>query len=459
LDHLNYKLKDISKFISQLLDDNYDIEFMQYNPNDELEQSLVKLRNKLKENIEINNIKLSEEQERLRFSEIQAKFNDILRESSSNIKMLADASLVNLVKVFNASVGGFFVLNDDANPPFLDLISAFAYDRIKSLTKTIFPGEGLIGMCALEKNTILLDKIPLGYMEIESGLGEASPENLLIIPLKSDENILGVIEIATFNKFTKNEIVFIEKIAEDIASTLETTKINDRTALLLEESQKKSDELALRDSEMSDKIEELREIQIETRRNEIEMSSFIYSVDKILFKADLTINGKISQANKLFITSIQYNINELRNKSILDITDSKTKNEIGIMFEKIKINESYQTQLQLLTGQNSKLTVRCLFTPVKNENDQIVRILFLAENTSFIDEITQMNKALTEEIEHKEKIIHEKEEAFLDELSKQKKSPEVIPFEQENKIKQLFESDTEKKYFDWLNHIKNKARQ
>jgi putative methionine-R-sulfoxide reductase with GAF domain len=456
--HLNYKINDISKFVNRLLDDNYDIELSQFNPNDELELALVKLRNKLKENIDLNQIKLSEEQERLRFSEIQAKFNDILRESASNIKMLADASLVNLVKVFNASVGGFFILNDDTHPPYLELVSAFAYDRIKSLTKTVFPGDGLIGMCAVEKNTILLDKVPQGYLEIESGLGEASPENLLIIPLKSDENLLGIIEIASFNTFSKTEINFIENIAEDIASTLETTKISDRTNLLLEESQKKSDELAQRDSEMSDKIEQLREIQMETKKSEIEMSSLISGVDRILLKAELSMTGKIIDVNKLFITATQYNINELKNKSIFDIIENKSIQEINEIINKIKLNESEQTQLQLGTKQNNKISLRCIFTPVKDENDQIGRILFLAENTSYIDEITKKNNALLSEIENRNKIIREKEEELskcVSEISGKEilGMVEINKIEEEQRIKKQFETKSEKKYHDWLNHI------
>ena len=103
-----------------------------------------------------------------------------------------------------------------------------------------------------------------------------------------------IIEIASFNKFNNNEVQFIENIAEDIASTLETTKISDRTSDLLEESQKKSDELAMRDSEMSEKIDELRVAQKETRRSETEMSSLITAVDKVLFKLELSkLKGKV----------------------------------------------------------------------------------------------------------------------------------------------------------------------
>ncbi len=462
LQNLNYKFKDISLFVNNLLEDNYEIEIERFNRNNEIEQALIKLRNKLKENIEQNKIKLSEEQERLRFSEIQAKFNDILRDSASNLKTLAEASLINLVKIFNASLGGFFIFKDESNPPYLELTSAFAYDRIKSLSKTIYLDDGLVGMCALEKNTILLDKIPPGYMEIESGLGEASPENLLIIPLKSDENLLGVIEIASFNKFTKNEITFIENIAEDIASTLETTKISDRTYILLEESKKKSDELALRDSEMSEKIEELREIQIETKRSEIEMSSLISSVDKILYKVELTNSGKISDANKLFIGNIQYNINDLKNKSFFDLIEYRDNNQTEEILNKIKLNESIQIDLTLITKQNNKIYVRSLFSPVKNESNQIVRILFLAENISYMEEISKKNKVLLEEIENKNKTIQEKEAELSKNIINNQKNvslnqPEIQNVkEQETKIKHVFESETEQKYLEWLNQIKSK---
>ena len=420
LNKLNYKISEISDFVNHLVKDNYEIQFKDNNKQNILELSLIKLRNKLKENIKLNKTRQEEEHMRQWFADGQAKFNDILRESSSGMKTLAEASLTNLVKFFNAAQGGFFILNDEDQPPYLELTSAFAYDRIKALTKTINLGDGLVGMCALEKNTIWLNNVPEGYMEIESGLGESPPTNILIIPVKTDENLLGVIEIASFNEFNKNEVQFIENIAEDIASTLETTKISDRTSELLEESQKKSDELAMRDSEMSDKIAELRVAQKETIKSETEMSSLITAVDKVLFKLELSLTGRIITANSLFLNKINFRLDELKVKSIFDLTEKLDKNEKDDILKNIKNNESVQKSLTLVSKQDSKIKISSLFSAIKNEAGKIVRILLLGANISYREELEKKNETLVNELQYKTKIINEKEIELSESLNQLK---------------------------------------
>ncbi len=459
LNKLNYKINEISEFVNHLVKDNYEIKFKDYNKQNILELSLVKLRDKLKENIELNKKQQKEEQLRQWSADGQAKFNDILRESSSGMKTLTEASLINLVKFFNAAQGGFFILNDDVQPPVLELTSAFAYDRIKALTKTINLGDGIIGMCALEKNTVWLNNVPEGYMEIESGLGEAPPSNILIVPVKTEDSLLGIIEIASFNKFNNNEVKFIENIAENIASTLETTKISDRTSGLLEETQKKSDELAMRDSEMSEKIVELREAQKETRRSETEMSGLITAVDKVLFKLELSIKGRILTANNLFLNKINFRPDELKIKNFIELVDELDKKEFDDIFNRIKNNESVQKNITLVSKQNSKIRVLSLFTAIKNDADQIVRILFLGDNISYREELEKKNETLVNELKYKTKVINEKEIELNESLNQLKNRSKESNVEiqklikKEELIKQKSESEIDKKYFNWIKDI------
>ena len=459
LNKLNYKINEISEFVNHLVKDNYEIKFKDYNKQNILELSLVKLRDKLKENIELNKKQQKEEQLRQWFADGQAKFNDILRESSSGMKTLTEASLINLVKFFNAAQGGFFILNDDVQPPVLELTSAFAYDRIKALTKTINLGDGIIGMCALEKNTVWLNNVPEGYMEIESGLGEAPPSNILIVPVKTEDSLLGIIEIASFNKFNNNEVKFIENIAENIASTLETTKISDRTSGLLEETQKKSDELAMRDSEMSEKIVELREAQKETRRSETEMSGLITAVDKVLFKLELSIKGRILTANNLFLNKINFRPDELKIKNFIELVDEIDKKEFDDIFNRIKNNESVQKNITLVSKENSKIKVLSLFTAIKNDADQIVRILFLGDNISYREELEKKNETLVNELKYKTKVINEKEIELNESLNQLKNRSKESNVEiqklikKEELIKQKSESEIDKKYFNWIKDI------
>ena len=130
-----------------------------------------------------------------------------MRHFNENITSLSDEVIKNLVHYINASQGGLFILDDtDPKHIYLEMLSAFAYDRKKFLTKRIPLGDGLVGVCALEKNTLYITDVPPDYMSIESGLGDSRPKCLLMVPLKSEDSILGVIELASFNLLKPHEL-------------------------------------------------------------------------------------------------------------------------------------------------------------------------------------------------------------------------------------------------------------
>ncbi len=454
---INEMFEQISLFVNNLLSDNYNVKFNAAGKKNPVEPALIALRNKLKENIEINQKRLEEERKRQWFSESRARFNDILRESGQGIKKLAESSLINMVKFLQAAQGGFFVVNDNETQPFLELLSAFAYDRIKLLSKRIEFGDGLVGMCAVEQNTIVVTDVPDGYMQIESGLGEASPTNILIIPLKTEENILGVIEIASFNDFKKSEIEFIENIAELIAKTLETTKISAKTAELLQESRKKSDELAQRDTEMSEKISELQEAQKETKRSASEINALTDVLDKVLLKAELSTAGKINSLNTFFLNSLGYAHAEVRNKLFSDFVPDDEKKVLKKIIAEIENKNFIQQEINFITKENLVLATKSFFSAIRDEKGKIERILLLADNTSYRNELQQKNELLHNELQEKVRIIQEKEKEISSVFAKANfadDKTEKLKKREENILKK-HESRADKKYYAWLEDIKN----
>jgi PAS domain S-box-containing protein len=196
-----------------------------------------------------------------------AKFVDILRSNNDNLKDLGQVIISNIVKYTNSNQGSIFILNDeDPADIHLQMIACYAYNRKKHLDVKIGLGDGLVGQCVLEKASIYMTNLPEGYLKITSGLGEALPKNLLIVPLIINEKVYGVMEMASFNVFEKHHRDFLEKLAESIASTVSNVRVNEQTKKLLYETQAQAEQVRSQEEEMRQNMEELSATQEEMQR-------------------------------------------------------------------------------------------------------------------------------------------------------------------------------------------------
>lgn len=195
-----------------------------------------------------------------------AQFAGILRSNNENIELLSREVISHLVKYLNANQGGIFIADEVNGSTVLKLTACFAYNRIKSQQKEILPGESLIGQCWLEKEPIYMTDVPDHYTTITSGLGEATPGCIAIVPLKINDEMKGVIEIASFNVLADYELDFLNRVCTDIASTVSAVKINERTARLLSESNELTEQLRSQEEELRQNQEEMLATTEETER-------------------------------------------------------------------------------------------------------------------------------------------------------------------------------------------------
>jgi methyl-accepting chemotaxis protein len=146
------------------------------------------------------------------------------------------------------------------------LVSARAWDRKKYLEKRIEAGQGLVGQAAIERSTIYLTDVPDNYVNITSGLGQANPRAIIIVPLKNEERVVGVLEMASFRKFEQHEIQFLEKVGESIASTILNSRNNERNRELLEQAGLMTEQMKAQEEEMRQNMEEMQATQEEMER-------------------------------------------------------------------------------------------------------------------------------------------------------------------------------------------------
>lgn len=277
----NDELEDMSNSLNQVVngirksesfalaigDGKFDSDFHTLSDKDRLGDALIKMRENLLEKQKIENARKEEEELRNWATEGIAKFAEILRKDQDNMKSLGYNIMSNLIDYLKVSQGALFVVNnDDENDVCFSLVTAIAYGRDKYVKKDIREGEGLIGQCIYEQKTIFLTDIPDDYMKITSGLGTANPKCILIVPCVLNNEIFGVIEIASFTKLKPHEIDFVEKLGESIASTVASVKVTEKTSKLLQASQEQSNELTSREEELRQNLEEMEATQEDLHR-------------------------------------------------------------------------------------------------------------------------------------------------------------------------------------------------
>ena len=235
---------------------------------DRLGESLQNMRKSL--------IEASDREEKEKFLNVGlTEVGEILRKYADNLNQLCDHVIESLVKYVKATQGSNFIIDGQGQDEHLTLIASRAWDRKKFLEKRVELGQGLVGQAVLEKQTIFIKRVPENYITITSGLGQANPSALLIVPLKAEENVVGVIELASFKVFNETEIMFLEKVGESIASTILTTKNNQKNKELLESTKQLAEQLKSQEEEIRQNMEEMQATQEEMERKGREVEGLL----------------------------------------------------------------------------------------------------------------------------------------------------------------------------------------
>ena len=255
---------------------------------DKIGSSLLHMRESL--------ISASQREEREKFSNLGlARVGDILRQHADNLESLCDKVVEEVVKYMKANQGSMFVMENQGNHAQLTLMAARAWDRKKHLQKTVELGQGLVGQSAIEKQTIFMTKVPDNYVTITSGLGAANPRCILIVPLKAEENVVGVIELASFKVYEEYEIKFLEKVAESIASTIITTKNNQKNKELLEKSNVLTEQMRAQEEEIRQNMEEMQATQEEMQRKNKEIERLL----NLASEKELELQNKLEEIQRI----------------------------------------------------------------------------------------------------------------------------------------------------------------
>ena len=209
-----------------------------------------------------------------------AKFSRMLQ-GQKDLLAVGRLILSELAPVVSAQQGVFYTMDSSQDDPYLKLLASYAYRERKNADNKFKLGEGLVGQCALEKEKILLRNVPEDYVAISSGLGDAQPLNIIVLPVVFEGQVKGVMELASFDQFSPTHQAFLDQLTESIGIVINTIEANTRTEDLLKQSQSLAKELQSQQEELQQTNQQLAEkaklladqnVEVERKNREVEQA-------------------------------------------------------------------------------------------------------------------------------------------------------------------------------------------
>ena len=372
MDNLVAGLKGTSLFAENIGNGNYKTDFKPLSEHDVLGNALINMRDNLS--------KVAEDDKKRNWAtEGMAKFGEILRNNTNDLLKLSDEIIGNLVKYLKANQGALYIVDEtnEGEDPTMTMKACYAWDKKKFLNHKIYRGEGLAGQAWQEGDIVYLTEVPQSYIKIASGLGDANPTSVLIVPLKVNDQIFGVVELASFSEFQDFEKEFVQKIAETIASTISTVKINARTQRLLEESQEMTEQMRAQEEEMRQNMEELQATQEEMQRSQAETDSTLTAIHGSQSVAEYAVDGSLTKVNSNYLELFGYTQDEVvgEHHRIFTTKDDKSSEEYRQFWKDLAQGYPKKGVYKRINRKGEVITVRSSFSTIKNLSGDVVKVM------------------------------------------------------------------------------------
>jgi HAMP domain-containing protein/signal transduction histidine kinase/CheY-like chemotaxis protein len=279
-----------------------------------------------------------------------------LMQGQRNLETVSQLIMSELSPAVGAQHGAFFFADhDETGTDFeLMLLASYGYAKKDGETPRFRVGDGLVGQAAHEKKPIRIADPPADYIRIASGLGDSAPRDIIVIPVLFEDQVVAVLELASFTPFSEIILQFLDQLTETIGVVLSTIIANVRTEELLEQSQSQSQELqeqseALQrqqmelqatNEELQEKAEQLerqnRDIEIKNREIEMARSSLEEKAEQLAlsskYKSEFLANMSHelrTPLNSLLILSKVLSANETGNLTAKQVDASTTIHNAG----------------------------------------------------------------------------------------------------------------------------------
>jgi hypothetical protein len=266
-------LQDMARFSRSLAKGDFTGQYDKLSSEDELGDALNMLKISLMDSMKESEARRCEEENRTWTAQGLAKFSSLFREAEDNLKDLSSQVMKELVNYTEADAGTLFISREEPGEeePYLEDSGTYAFDREKEIRRSFQFGEGLVGRAALEKELIYVSDLPSDYIKIRSGLGEDKPSSILLVPLVLDDQVLGVMELATLGTLPSHQIDFVKQLADALATTLAKVKVNLQNQKLFDQTKKQAEALASQEEVFRENMVQLEKAHEQSVKREAEL--------------------------------------------------------------------------------------------------------------------------------------------------------------------------------------------
>ena len=406
-----------SSFADHIGNNKLEEEFEVLGKNDILGASLMTMRSNL--------IHVAEEEKKRNWiNEGLAKFVDITRDTQ-DVERFYNTVLSSLIRYIQANQGYLYVLNDEVKgqEPSMEIKALYAYGKQRYLEeKTIVKyKQGLAGQAWFDKDILYFTDVPKEYVRITSGIGEALPRCLIIIPLMINEAVVGILEIASFETFEAHHVEFLRKLSETIAGTISNVKTTERTKYLLEQSQQATEEMRAQEEEMRQNMEEMAATTEEMQRKDREMSKLMSQmkvaqeemeqqniliaekasesqgildgVNATMATIEFTPDGNVLSANDNFLHTMHCTLDEIKGKNHRNFVPSDIvyTGEYASFWTDLSSGKSKKGIFKRVAFDGKIIWLNAIYNPICDAKGKVIRVIkFATDITEQVEKEAQI---------------------------------------------------------------------
>jgi PAS domain-containing protein len=388
-----------------------------------------------------------------------ASFSKVLRHNFDNPQQHAKKTLSNLVSYLNVPMGAIYLPSGKQAGSF-DLVGSIAFGKEKHYPRSVLKGEGIVGTVAVEMKTINITDIPEDYFKVSSGFGEAKPKNIIVMPIKLDNKIYGIIELASLNKFKKFELEFMDELSTTLGASFAISSVFMETKEKLNKLEKELNESETGYEAFKKELENFKTENNSLANINAEVRIINESISTFALVAELDLDGNIMNMNNAFLELLKVQKETLLHINYQDYTqqiEKSNESDTKGLWNKVRTGTIINLTRNFLISDRT-IWLSETYIPIKNNSGKVEKVKLIAFNETKLKTTELQVKKLAASITEKETKLTEKEKE-LNKLNSQliNKENELLKTRAEqDEITKKLKADYLKMMSDYSNEQKEK---